>query len=100
MFVNAPAGDAVKPVPFIVSASAVDNVIPFRSSAAPAVTEVIPPVVPNGVFVPSPAAPSLSMPALTVAPPEYVLFPESINVPVPFLVTATEVAVPLLMIPL
>jgi len=50
------------PVPLIVSDSAVPRVNPFRSRAASSVTEVPAAIVPNGVFVPPPPAPSLSVP--------------------------------------
>jgi hypothetical protein len=59
------------------------------SSAAPVAETTVPaPVVPRGVFIPPPVAPSLSVPALIVVKPEYVFDPESISVPVPLLVTA------------
>ena len=70
------------PVPFKVSPSEVANVNPFKSSA-PAVTVVPAPVVPNGVLGLTPAAPSCNIPALIVVKPVYVLFPETVHVPVP-----------------
>ena len=67
LLVSAPA--AAIPVPFKVSASAVPSVNPFRSRAAPEMTEVAPAVVPSGVFVLPPDAPSLRVPALMVVKP-------------------------------
>src|SRR6266496_1745101 len=64
LFIKAPLFET--PVPLIVSASAVESVIPFRSSAAPLLTLVPPPVVPNGVFPPLPAAPSFNIPPFSI----------------------------------
>ena len=63
MFVNAPAGDAVKPVPFNVSGLAVVSVKPLKSKTAPELTVV-------AVDVPSAVVePNFSVPAVTdVAP--------------------------------
>ena len=69
-------------MPFKVRASAVANVNPFKSSAAPAATVVPAATVPNGVFAPLPAAPSFNVPALIDVAPVYVLAPESVSVPV------------------
>ena len=77
------------PVPFNVSASAVPSVNPFKSSVAPAATVVPAPVVPSGVFVAPPAAPSFKVPTLIVVNPVYELLPETVVVPVPALVSAT-----------
>ena len=57
------------PVPLTVSASAVPRVNPLRSKTAPSVIDVFPTVVPSGVLVPSPVAPSLRVPALIVVVP-------------------------------
>ena len=89
LFVNAPPD--VMPVPFNVNTSAVPSEKPFKSRTAPAVTEVPAPVVPSGVFVPPPAAPSFNVPALIVVKPVNVLAPESVHVPVPLFVTVPEV---------
>jgi acyl-CoA synthetase (AMP-forming)/AMP-acid ligase II len=67
LFISAPPLDT--PVPFKVRASAVPSVSPFKSSAAPLATVVPAPVVPNGVLVAPPAAPSFNMPALMVVAP-------------------------------
>ena len=67
VFISAPPLDT--PVPFKVSASAVPKVKPFKSSAAPLATVVPAPVVPKGVLVAPPAAPSFNMPALMVVAP-------------------------------
>jgi hypothetical protein len=67
LFVKAPPLEI--PVPFRVSASDVPKVNPLRSSAAPDVTEVPEPVVPRGVLVASPLAPSFNVPALIVFNP-------------------------------
>ena len=64
---NAPP--LLTPVPLRVNASAVARVKPFKSSAAPEVIEVPEPVVPRGVLLPLPAAPSLIVPALMVVNP-------------------------------
>jgi len=89
------------PVPFKVSTSEVASVNPFKSSAAPVAATIVPaPIVPNGVLGLTPAAPSLSVPALIVVNSVYVFKPERIKVPTPVLVTATDVAVPLLITPL
>ena len=85
LLISAPLLDMPKPLS--VSASAVPSVNPFKSSTAPLATVVPPATVPRGVFTPSPAAPSLSVPALTVVVPLYVLAPDSVSVPVPFLVS-------------
>ena len=68
VLVSAPAVPPT-PVPFNVNASAVPSVNPFRSSVAPLATVVPAAVVPNGVFVAPPAAPSFNVPALTVVRP-------------------------------
>ena len=52
------------PVPFNVNGSAVDNVIPFKSSEAPLVTEVAPADVPRAETLPS-----ISVPALMLVAP-------------------------------
>ena len=65
--VSAPA--LLSPVPLSVSASAVPKVNPLRSRVAPSLTSVPAPVVPNGVFVPPPAAPSFNVPAEIVVRP-------------------------------
>lgn len=83
------------PVPFKVKGSDVDNVIPFKSNVAPLITEVAPTIVPNAE-----ALPSLRIPPLIVVAPEYVFGPDRVKVPVPTLVKATDVAVPLLITPL
>ena len=63
MFVKAPAGDAVKPVPFKVRGRAVVNVNPFKSKTAPELT-VVADEVPKAVV-----EPNLSVPAvIEVAP--------------------------------
>ena len=67
LLVRAPA--LLCPAPLIVSPSAVPRVNPFRSSVAPSLTVVPAPVVPNGVFVPPPAAPSFNVPAEIVVKP-------------------------------
>ena len=67
LFISAPPLDT--PVPFKVSASAVPKVYPFKSSAAPLATVVPAPVVPKGVLVAPPAAPSFNVLALTVVKP-------------------------------
>jgi len=73
-------------VPFKVSASAVASVNPFKSRAAPVVTVVPKPIVPNGVFAPLPAAPSFNVPTLIVVKPVYVFAPESVSMPAPVFV--------------
>jgi hypothetical protein len=83
------------PVPFNVNASAVPNVYPFRSSTAPDVILVAPAVVPNGVFVPPPAAPSFNVPALIVVVPVYVLAPDNVKTPLPALVTPNAPVTPM-----
>ena len=67
LFISAPPLDT--PVPFKVSASAVPKLYPFKSSAAPLATVVPAPVVPKGVLVAPPAAPSFKMPALMAVTP-------------------------------
>ena len=57
------------PVPLMVSGSAVPSEYPFKSRTQPLVNEVLPATVPKGELVPSPAAPSFSVPALTVVAP-------------------------------
>ena len=57
------------PFPFRVRASAVPNVKPLTSSVAPAVIDVPAPVVPKGVLVDVPAAPSFNVPAAIVVKP-------------------------------
>jgi len=74
------------PVPFRERPSVDPKVKPFRSRAAPEVTDVPLVVVPNGVFVFVPVAPSLRIPELIVVAPVYVLFPDKVNVPAPSLV--------------
>ena len=49
---KAPAGDAVKPVPFNVSGLAVVSVLPFKSNTAPELT-VVADDVPSAVVDPS-----------------------------------------------
>src|SRR5258706_4214743 len=72
LFVKAPPLEI--PDPLSVSVSAVPRVNPLRSSAAPVAETVVPlPVVPKGVLVAPPVAPSLSVPALMVVKPVYVL---------------------------
>ena len=68
LLINAPPPEI--PVPFIVNGSAVPSVNPFRSSAAPEADTTVPaPIVPKGVLVPPPAAPSLITPKLMVVVP-------------------------------
>ena len=67
LLVRAPPLDT--PVPLMVSGSAVPSVYPFKSRDAPLVIDVLPATVPKGELVPSPAAPSLSVPALMVVAP-------------------------------
>ena len=62
LFKSAPKLDT--PVPLIVSGSADDKVIPFRSSVAPLVTVVIPVDVPRAETLPS-----ISVPALMLVAP-------------------------------
>ena len=93
VFVKAPAGEDVNPVPFNINGSAVARVYPFRSRQAPLDTVVLPAIVPNGELLPLPAAPNFSVPALMVVAPVYVLAPESVHVPVPFLVTDVGVEI-------
>ena len=62
------------------------KVKPPRSRVAPAVTEVPAAVVPSGVLVTPPAAPSFNIPALMVVNPVKVFAPDNINVPVPLFV--------------
>ena len=52
-----------------------------------AATTVPEPVVPKGEYDPEPTPPSFSVPTLMVVKPVYVLFPETVQVPPPFLVT-------------
>ena len=68
LLVNAPVVPPT-PVPFSVKSSAVPRVNPFRSRVAPALTTVPAAVVPSGVLVASPAAPSFNVPAPTVVRP-------------------------------
>jgi hypothetical protein len=82
VFVNAPAGNAVSPVPFNVNGSAVDNVNPFKSSTAPLITEVIPAIVPKAELLPN-----FKVPALIVVAPVYEFVPERDHVPAPFFTT-------------
>lgn len=83
------------PVPLSVKASAVPNVKLFKSSTAPLITEVPKAVVPSGVLVASPAAPSLRVPALIVVRPAYVLLALKVNVPEPDLVSPPVPAITL-----
>ena len=53
----------------VVGVLVVANVKPFRSSAAPDATVVPEAVVPRGVFVAPPAAPSFNVPVLMVVKP-------------------------------
>jgi hypothetical protein len=69
------------PVPLMVIASAVVSVNPLRSSTAPETTVVLPAVVPRH----DAEAPNRNVPAEIVVPPAYVLFPDKVHVPVPFL---------------
>ena len=55
----------------MVRASAVPNVKPFRSRVPPAEIVVPAAVVPKGVLVDPPAAPSRKVPALIVVKPVY-----------------------------
>ena len=64
---NAPA-DAI-PVPFNVNASSVERLNPARFKAAPVLTVVPEAIVPKGEFVPLPAEPRVSVPALTIVAP-------------------------------
>ena len=59
----------LNPAPLSVSASVVPKLNPFRSSVAPLLTIVPALVVPNGVFVPPPVAPSFNVPAEIVVKP-------------------------------
>jgi len=86
--VKAPAGKEASPFPFSVIGSAVLSEIPLISNTAPEATTVPAAIVPSGVLVALPAAPSFKVPALMVVVPEYELKPESVQVPVPSLVTA------------
>ena len=63
LLVNAPPLEI--PVPFSVKALVLVMVVPLRSSTAPLVTEVDPEEAPKAV-----ALPTLSVPELTVVPPE------------------------------
>ncbi len=83
-FINAPLLEI--PVPLSVNASAVPNVKPAKSSAAPLVTEVPAAIVPKGVLVASPTAPSFRVPALTVVSPVKVPAALIVSVPAPSLV--------------
>ena len=68
LFINDPPLDT--PVPFKVSASAVPNVKPPKSNAAPVADTTVPaPVVPSGVFAAPPVAPNFKIPALIVVKP-------------------------------
>ena len=67
LLVKAPAPPA--PVPLSVKGSAVPSENPFRSRVAPEATIVPASVVPNGVFVAPPAAPSISVPSLIIVSP-------------------------------
>jgi hypothetical protein len=94
VLVNAPAGDAVNPVPFSVRGSVAVpvNENPFKSNTEPRVTDVRPAVVPRGPAVATADdTPSFSVPALIVVRPVYVFAPESVHVPVPLLVTVPDV---------
>jgi hypothetical protein len=80
--------DESTPLPEMVKALL--NVLPLRSIAAPLATVVA--AVPKGPLVTEPVldTPSLTIPADTVVPLEYVLAPDSVNVPAPCLVSAPE----------
>ena len=95
LFIKAPP--LVIPVPFNVIGSLAElvNEYPLRSRTAPAVTDVVPAVVPRGPAVDNAEdTPSFNVPALIVVPPVNVLAPERVNVPEPLLVKAP---VPLMM---
>ena len=78
-------------MPLSVSASAVPRVNPLRSSAAPVAATMVPaPVVPNGVLVALPAAPSFTVPTLMVVKPLKPLVPESVRVPAPDFASVVE----------
>ena len=64
VFVKAPAGVAVNPVPFNVNGRAVDNVVPFKSNTDPELT-VVAEEVPNAVVFANFKVPAL----INVDPP-------------------------------
>ena len=73
VLVNAPAGDAVKPDPFMVKTSFVSMEYPFKSKTAPSAT-VVPPasLLPNGplsVTLLATPMPNFNVPALIVVVP-------------------------------
>ena len=81
VLVKAPAGEAVKPVPFKVNGLALESVKPFRSKTAPELT-VVAEEVPNAAVFPK-----SKVPAVIAVAPVYVLVPDNVQVPEPFLVS-------------
>ena len=76
--------------PFNESVSAVPSVKPATSRKALVATVVPAAVVPSGVFVALPVAPSLIVPTLIVVVPAYEFDPERVNVPEPDFVKPPE----------
>ena len=91
LFVKAPVLET--PIPLIVNPSAVPNVNPFKSKDAPEDTTVPAAVVPNGVFVAPPDAPSFIVPSLIVVVPVYVFAPDKVKAVAP---TFVKVKAPLI----
>ena len=75
--VNAPA--LLTPAPFNVSALVFASVLPLRSKDAPSATVMAPAEAPNAVVLPA-----FNVPALIVVPPEYVLLPDKVVLPLEF----------------